>query len=70
MSDRKNIAAFTEGANHYPGYVSINRESDGRYTITVRERGHDGTKVATVHIPPEALQVLAADTLTNLGPDI
>lgn len=65
--ERKNIAAFTEATNEsYPGFVSINREPDGRYVLTVRERGHGGEKMVTLELPIEALYDLARDTLNNM----
>lgn len=36
MSERVNVFAYTAPGAHYPPYLSINREEDGRLTITVR----------------------------------
>lgn len=68
--ERKNIAAFTEStAEAYPGYVSINRESDGHtYTITVRERGHGGKKSATLEIQDADLLSLGVGIVAETDP--
>ncbi len=69
--ERKYIAAFTEETKeNFPAFVSINRESDGRYVITARERGHGGNKMVTLEIPVQALSIFATGILMELGPEI
>lgn len=66
---RKNIAAFTEAAESYPAFVSINRDSDGgNITLTARERGHNGNKVVTLEITQDELHKLAVDILGYTDP--
>lgn len=45
-----NLFAHTEAFAPFPAYVTVNRETDGRLTLTVRERGHNGTKTATIEM--------------------
>lgn len=68
MPERTNLAAYTEPtpAGGYPGYVSLNRESDGTVTLTVRSTGHGGSQVATITLP-EAVMVSLAAALTKAG---
>lgn len=62
---RRNIAAYTETSpQSYPGYASLNQEVDGRIVLTVREQGHNGTKDASVEIPPEELKAFAKQILS------
>ncbi len=69
--ERKYIAAFTEETKEsFPAFVSINRESDGRYVITARERGHGGNKMVALEIPVQALSIFATGILMELGPEI
>lgn len=62
---RANVAAYTEvGTLSYPAFVSINREKDGLYSITVRTRGHDGNQMATIDkMSRDAIRSLAWDIL-------
>jgi hypothetical protein len=55
-----NIFAHTEPTppDGYPGYVSINRDAEGKHTITVRSRGNGGRDVATIEVSPETLEAL------------
>jgi hypothetical protein len=52
---RTNLYAHTEAHHPYPAFVSVNREEDGRVTMTVRERGHNGEKMATIELTEERL---------------
>lgn len=64
---RKNIFAFTEtSAPSYPGYISVNREEDGRHTVAVRNRGQGGNTVAVIEMPPAELEALARGILAHL----
>ena len=66
--ERKHIASFTEQTKeNFPAYVSINRENDGSYVITARERGHGGNKTVTITIPASALYVFASNIITEMG---
>lgn len=61
MTERENLFAYTEPTapvGEYVGYLSLNRESDGKVTLTVRERG-SGIKQATITLPHSALVMLA-----------
>ena len=56
-----NIFAHTEATPQggYPAYVSINRDDQGRHTITVRSRGNDGRDVATIEVSESVLARMA-----------
>ena len=41
----KNIFAYTETGHDYPAYVSINRHSDNRVSISVRSSGTSDASV-------------------------
>lgn len=56
---RTNLYAYTEPQGSFPAYVSVNREEDGRVTLTVRERGHSGDKAATIELSDETLDGMA-----------
>ena len=57
---RQNLFAYTEvRPEPYPGYLSLNREADGRIMLTVRTPGEQGTKVAALVVPDEELDQLA-----------
>ena len=65
------IFAWTERTppEGYPAYVSINRDQQGRHTITVRSRGGDGHNVVTVEIPVEQLEALLCALAADLYRD-
>jgi hypothetical protein len=65
----KTIFAWTEMVRDYPGYVNISRDEHGKHSIIVRERGHDGAKVARLEVTPELLESLMADLATDLYRD-
>jgi len=54
---RENIAAYTAPGTTYPEYVSVNKEEDGRVSVTVRgpavetDGGLVEGKQATMHFP-------------------
>lgn len=56
-----NIFAHTEATPEggYPAYVSINRDDQGRHTITVRSRGNGDRDVATIEVPESVLAHMA-----------
>lgn len=60
MSTQHNIFAYTEPTppEGYPAFVSINRDDQGRHTITVRSRGNGGRDLATIEVSPETLEAL------------
>lgn len=60
-----NIFAHTEATPEggYPAYVSINRDDQGRHTITVRSRGNGGRDVATIEVSEAVLAKLAVSLL-------
>ncbi|HMR10192.1 MAG TPA: hypothetical protein PKA88_30660 [Polyangiaceae bacterium] len=60
-----NIFAHTEPtpAEGYPAYVSINRDDQGRHTITVRSRGNGGRDVATIEVSELVLARIAVALL-------
>lgn len=60
-TERTNLFAYTEPTSpvgQYVGYVSLNRETDGRVTLTVREPG-DGSRQAVITLPYVAMGQLA-----------
>lgn len=60
-----NIFAYTEPTpvEGYPAYLSINRDDDGRQTITVRSRGDGGRTVATIEVSDLVLARLAVSLM-------
>ena len=56
---RTNLYAHTEAHHPYPAFVSVNREGDGRVLMTVRERGHNGEKMATIELSDEVLDAMS-----------
>lgn len=56
---RTNLYAHTEAHHPYPAYVSVNREEDGRVLMTVRERGHNGERMATIELSDELLDAMS-----------
>lgn len=68
MTTTTNIFAWTEATppDGYPAYVSVNRDEQGRHTITVRSRGDGGRNVVTVEMPVEQFEAL----LGNLAADL
>ena len=69
--DRKNIAAYTEEGIEYPAYLSVNQESDGTISITLRERGHGGEKSAQITgLSLNQLQIIAAGMPDGIGLDV
>ena len=64
---REHITAYTEVTpESYPGYISINREEDGKVEITVRERGSNGEKSVVLTMPDSAFVKLAVEALQRL----
>lgn len=63
-----NIFAHTEPTptEGFPAYVSINRDEQGRHTITVRSRGNEGRTVATIEVSPETLEALHVAVAADL----
>jgi len=55
-----NLFAYTEQAHgeHVPGYVSLNRCTDGSYWITARTSG--GKETAGLCVPEDQLKAFAA----------
>lgn len=66
-----NIFAWTEPTppDGYPAYVSINRDEQGRHTITVRSRGNGGRDVVTVEMPVESFETMLTDIAADLYRD-
>jgi hypothetical protein len=59
---RENIFAHTDPGTNYPQYVSINKEEDGKISLTVRSAvWGDGTCGAT------ATAVLSLETVRKLA---
>lgn len=64
------IHAYTEtNGAPYPGYVSVTEQPDGseQFGITVRERGHNGLKAATLPLSREQALRMANDIIAALG---
>jgi len=56
----KNIFAYTATTQSpYPGYVSINDDEDGSYSITVRSPGNGGRDIGQVIVSSELLASMA-----------
>lgn len=66
-----NIFAHTEKTppEGYPAYISINRDDDGKHTITVRSRGNGGCDMATIEVTPEMLEALTIAVTSDLYRD-
>lgn len=60
-TERTNLFAYTERTptDGYPAYLSLNREADGSFTLTVRSSGHGGTQVGTIELPYMVMGALA-----------
>lgn len=56
---RKNIYAHTAVSAEYPPYVSLNREDDGTYSLTVRSAGNSGRDSGTTVLTAEQLMAMA-----------
>ena len=71
MSTKHNIFAYTEVTppDGYPAYISINRDDQGRHTVTVRSRGYYGQSVGTIEVSPETLDVLTSAVVDDLYRD-
>lgn len=54
-----NLYAHTEAHHPYPAFVSVNRQDDGRVLMTVRERGHNGERMATIELSDEVLDAMS-----------
>ena len=66
--NRKNIYAFTETtAPSYPGFISLNQEESGAYSIAVRNRGHGGSSIAVIEMSGDELEAMARNILAHLG---
>ncbi len=55
-----NISAFTEPVGSSPAYVSVNKQDDGTYSISVRSAG----------APYPSTIILTRQQLDNIGQDI
>jgi hypothetical protein len=64
VTARKNIYAFTEPSGSYPAYVSVNAETDGLISITVRGPAVDGREGPTTSIS------LTEDQANTMADDI
>lgn len=64
---RKCISAFTEQVPCYPGYISFNRKEDGMVEITLRERGHNGERSASLLVHEVTVQAIGIDIQNQLG---
>jgi hypothetical protein len=54
-----NLYAHTEAHHPYPAFVSVNRQQDGRIVMTVRERGHNGERMASIDLSDELLDAMS-----------
>jgi len=53
----RNIYAHTNTTSPYPGYVSLNDEGDGNYSLTVRSNGNPAARVMV--LDPDQLAAMA-----------
>ena len=56
---KHNIFAFTEPRGSCPGYVSVNRQPDGTYSISVRSTGEQSP--STINLTPQQLDRIGQD---------
>lgn len=56
---RTNISAYTEPGVSSPAYLSINREENGEYSISVREAGQQSP--ATIMLSAQHAKRVGAD---------
>lgn len=63
----KCIFAYTEPHYPYPGYVNLSIDDDGKYIVTVRTQGTNGTIVAHLEVPSADLKELAKSILVDLS---
>lgn len=69
MTQRTNIVAFTEldyAPEYYPGFISVNRETDGKVSFTVRSRGQGGNACGTLPVDREQARRIAQEILAAL----
>ena len=68
MTQRENIAAFTEPGAEYPAFVSIGRDlKTGTYSVFVRQRGHGGNMIACIDgVSASDLRDLAEDVVDRV----
>jgi hypothetical protein len=55
----RNIFAHTEPCANWPGFISVNQNGDGSLSVTVREPGHGGMRIAKFDLPAEQLGAMA-----------
>lgn len=63
----KNVFAHTDAGHDYPAFVSINKDDDGRYRVTVRSAGNNGTSLGEIHVSLETMERMAADVLAAVS---
>lgn len=63
---RTNVFAWTEQHQDYPAFISLNREEDQSYTLTVRSRGNGGRDIVTIAVAPEDLLTMASSIVFGL----
>lgn len=66
--ERKNIFAHTEPGNDYPAYISINRQEGGSFSVTVREEGGGGRRVASIELTADLAEGMASAMLCSAQP--
>lgn len=54
------VAAWTEEGTTYPGYINVAEIDEDNYRVTVRERGHNGTKTSVLEIPKTTFEEMVA----------
>lgn len=61
-----NIHAYTEPGCDYPAFLSINTTRPGVIELTVRSRGHAGTRIGTIELTPEQCEQMSMDIMSRL----
>jgi hypothetical protein len=46
----KNLYAYTETINDFPGFLSVNETDDGTYVVTVRRTGNGGRDLGSLEM--------------------
>lgn len=66
---RQNIHAFTQikYVGGYPGYISVNKEDDGKYSVAVRSEGCGGNQLSQLDMDRDQLEALANSIKNHLG---
>lgn len=67
MSAAEQLWAYTEPGTQFPAYINVQVNEAGVHLLTVRERGHNGERCATIEMQPQLMRALAEALLIRLA---